>query len=87
MYRIVQEALINAFKHGKATRVDIHFWMQDSFVNLTIEDNGTGAVNAKMGLGQLGMQERLSKLGGEVSFTSLPSGYSVLAVIPTNAIR
>ena len=42
IYRVIQESLTNAMRHGKATRVDIRMWRKDGDVRLTIQDNGIG---------------------------------------------
>ena len=42
LYRIAQEALSNAVRHGKATRVDLKLESEPAFLTLVIADNGSG---------------------------------------------
>ena len=86
LYRIVQEALTNAAKHAGATRVAVRVHATDVSgaalpeIELVVEDDGrTGKVRSGMGL--LGMRERVSSLGGQLSFDSGPDGGSMLRVI------
>ena len=41
-YRIAQEALTNARKHGGATHVNVDLWEDDSNIHLTVQDDGQG---------------------------------------------
>lgn len=71
-YRILQEALNNAYKYSKATMIAIGVsYQQERFV-LSIRDNGCGFdVNQKtMGLGLAGMRQRAYLLGGTISIQS-----------------
>jgi signal transduction histidine kinase len=82
LYRIVQESMINSFRHGKATQIGIFFWVGGSRVSLRVDDNGRGSSNHKMGIGQMGMRERVEALGGSITFQNTAEGYSVFAAIP-----
>lgn len=82
VYHLVQGALSNAFRHGLATQVDIHFQVDRGQLNLMIRDNGRGGPDASLGLGQRGMEERLARWNGTVTFKSEPYGYMVLATLP-----
>jgi len=42
LYRIAQEAISNAIRHGKAKRIGISLWERDGIVTLTVEDDGSG---------------------------------------------
>ena len=64
LYRTVQEALTNAVRHGKASRVRVIFWVDGEELRLTITDNGRGAFEVVKGIGIAGMEERLGALGG-----------------------
>lgn len=87
LYRAIQEALVNAFRHGRATAVRIYFWLSEEDLRVTIEDNGRGSADAKMGIGQLGMQERVGAIGGSVSFGNTVEGYGVTVRIPRAMVR
>jgi signal transduction histidine kinase len=77
LYRIVQEALTNAARHSKASRVWIRVGRKNRIVRCSIEDDGVGfdvrAVQSdgkRRGLGLIGMQERLNGIGGTLSIES-----------------
>ncbi len=68
LYRIVQEALTNAGKYARASRVDIELRKDDEALHLHISDDGVGVADALTGErrshGISGMRERVSSLGG-----------------------
>lgn len=67
LYRIVQEASSNAFKHGRATVVDVTFDRREGWDILSIQDNGSGlppAVARAEGVGLNVMRNRAEMLGG-----------------------
>jgi signal transduction histidine kinase len=76
LYRIVQEALTNAAKHGKASRAVVEIREHSGDVRLLVRDNGGGFdPQAKSeGFGLLGMSERVALLGGELHIESSPDG-------------
>jgi len=79
-YRIVQEALNNISKHAGANRVEIFFEHKDSTICASITDNGRGFDLDRVyhpefpgrGFGIIGMQERVSLLGGKIDIQSSP---------------
>lgn len=84
LYRIVQESLTNATKHGQATAVDVTLRRGEA-IELTIEDDGSppSTPPREGGMGVLGMHERVHALGGEFSLTPRqPRGMRVAATIP-----
>jgi signal transduction histidine kinase len=85
VYRIVQEALTNASKHGQAKRAVVEVREQDTTVHVSVRDDGTGfdPGGETDGFGLLGMRERVELLGGELLIDSAPgSGAVVRASIP-----
>jgi signal transduction histidine kinase len=68
LYRIAQEAVANAVKHGRARTVRIRLRAQTKQIELSIEDNGTGLSSAKQkkatGLGLHIMDYRARAAGG-----------------------
>ncbi len=88
LYRIVQECLTNASKHGRPTEVSVrleHRSEQTPHVALTIEDDGGGDANrihTSSGHGILGMRERLAGLGGMLSIGNGPRGIRIFATVP-----
>lgn len=88
IYRVVQEALTNVFRHAGATRVTVAITsagMDAVFVR--VRDNGAGlAADHRLGLGLTGMRERVLALGGVVNVISAEQGVTVEAMIPTGAM-
>jgi signal transduction histidine kinase len=85
VYRIVQEALTNASKHGEAKRAVVEVREESSTVHLSIRDDGHGfdPGGETDGFGLLGMRERVELLGGELLIDSAPgNGAVVRASIP-----
>ena len=81
-YRLVQEALTNAYRHGGATQVRITMWMGNQEVVLQIWDNGRGAQVINEGIGLAGMRERMEEIGGTITADNTPDGFEVTARIP-----
>jgi len=85
IYRIVQEALTNARKHGNAGRAVVEIREDGSVVRISVRDNGAGfdpSVRSS-GFGLLGMAERIEMLGGMLSVESGPGqGTRVTATLP-----
>ncbi|MDO9124036.1 MAG: sensor histidine kinase, partial [Deltaproteobacteria bacterium] len=79
-YRIVQEALNNISKHAEASQVEISLEQRDSTIYTSIIDNGRGfdldkvlhPESPERGFGIIGMQERISLLGGKIDIQSRP---------------
>lgn len=70
LYRIVQESLTNASRHGHATRVEILMQSTEDRLSIRIRDNGIGCKNIKKGFGLHHMSERVAMLGGTLSACS-----------------
>jgi len=76
LYRIVQESLLNVFRHANATAVRINLDERDGILSLAVEDNGKGMehknVSDSRSFGIIGMRERTYNLGGtfEIESTS-----------------
>jgi len=67
LYRIVQEAVHNAIRHGKARNIGIHLGKTGSVVTLTILDDGSGLpgpLPLSQGMGLRNMKYRASIIGG-----------------------
>jgi two-component system sensor histidine kinase UhpB len=86
IYRIVQEALTNVFRHAGATEVVVTIADTadaDRTILVTIEDNGSGLpANHRLGLGMTGMRERVMALGGDLTVISSGAGVTVQATVP-----
>jgi signal transduction histidine kinase len=85
VYRIVQEALTNATKHGRAKRAVVEVHEDERNVRVAIRDDGQGFdPNEKAtGFGLPGMRERAELLGGTLSIESAAGeGTTVTALLP-----
>ena len=71
VYRVVQEALRNVVRHGRANSAQIHLEADDESLRLTIHDDGQGFdTDRQKGLGLLGMYERVKHLNGTFQIKS-----------------
>jgi PAS domain S-box-containing protein len=90
VYRIVQEALRNVWKHSCAERCTVRLGREESLIRIVIEDNGIGfhsrdtddlVSSGKLGL--MGMQERTHLLGGAIEIhSSQGRGTTVVLTLP-----
>jgi two-component system sensor histidine kinase UhpB len=94
IYRIVQEALTNVFRHASATSVNVTIEPAElpsgvmrgnrGCALVRVRDNGNGlGPDHRLGLGLIGMRERILALGGTLTVASGDSGVTVEAVVPT----
>ncbi len=87
VYRIVQESLTNAVKHGSLpVRCRVEICVRDHEVGVSVRDDGPGLTDrdtASVGFGILGIQERARSLGGHVDIGSDSTGTKVSAWLPT----
>ena len=81
IYRIVQESLTNAIRHGKAKNIDVSIKKNYGSINLLICDDGIGCEDIKAGFGLRHIRERVNMLKGQVNFGS-EEGFKVEAMIP-----
>jgi signal transduction histidine kinase len=73
IYRVVQEALNNCARHASAHSVRIQVVQQDARIRLSVQDDGQGFDSTHVrGLGLLGMEERVTHLGGRFHLQSEP---------------
>jgi signal transduction histidine kinase len=80
LYRLVQEALHNCSRHSGGRTVRITVRCESHWLRLSVQDDGTGfEVAREKGLGLLGMQERVTSLGGEFLIKSEPGCGTLLA--------
>ena len=71
LYRVVQEGLTNAVRHGRADRIEIRITRTGDVVTVSIRDNGTGSTALEEGFGLRHMRERLEMLGGTLIYGNL----------------
>jgi signal transduction histidine kinase len=94
LFRVLQEALTNVYRHAAAQCVDVRIQSSDQHVTLIVADDGKGIPEeilarfrggAAPGIGLAGMRERLAEFDGQISVESSPAGSIVRATIPTAA--
>ena len=81
IYRIVQEGITNAIRHGHASRIFINFKKVDIWLVIRIRDNGIGCKDIHKGFGLTHMKERADMLHGTVTYSS-NNGFQVVAKLP-----
>lgn len=89
LYRIAQEAVTNAIKHGKARNVAIRLSADSGMIYLKITDDGSGLPEKPggTGLGLRIMAHRASMIGAEFNIVSLPGrGAEVTCKLPVASI-
>jgi len=84
IYRLVQEALNNAARHSAAKNAKVTVEQKTSKILVTVSDDGRGFDPQRVrGLGLLGMEERVKRLGGKLTIDSKPgSGTTLRAEFP-----
>jgi two-component system, NarL family, sensor histidine kinase UhpB len=96
IYRVIQEALTNVFRHAGATSVNVSVEPAEQptglhadrgFARVRVRDNGSGMKpDHKLGFGLTGMRERILALGGTLTIASDEGGVTVEALVP-NGVR
>lgn len=81
IYRVVQESITNAIRHGKAKKINVTLWKEDKWLNLVIKDNGIGCQEIHTGFGLIHIEERIKMLKGTVEYDG-SDGFTVTARIP-----
>jgi signal transduction histidine kinase len=94
LYRILQEALSNAFRHAGAEQQWVRLWSEDDLICLEVEDRGKGfepppldgpqATERVEHIGLRGMRDRVALLGGTFHLVSHPGqGTRITVKVPT----
>lgn len=81
LVRAAQEVVTNTLRHAEARELRIAVTQDEGGIVLTARDDGRGAPELQFGNGLLGLQERLSELGGEVRCDGR-DGFQVTARVP-----
>lgn len=92
LFRVVQEALMNIHRHADSASASIHVRIDGGQLTLAVEDRGRGispdvltqlpAGGGAIGVGVVGMRERLHQLGGVLDIQSSEHGTVVRASVP-----
>jgi signal transduction histidine kinase len=79
IYRVVQEALNNAARHSSAKNIHVKVREDEGKIAVEVTDDGKGFDPARTrGLGLLGMEERVKRLGGTFAVDSQPGSGSTI---------
>lgn len=95
IYRILQEALSNAFRHSESDAESVKLWEEDGCICLRVDDNGRGfeppplngpqATEREEHIGLRGMRDRIELLDGTFKLVSHPgSGTSIQVRVPVH---
>lgn len=85
VYRIAQESLTNAARHGDGAPVTVRLEVEDHQTSLTVTNGGRPQHQARdvsEGAGLVGMRERAEAVGGQLLAGPDPGGWRVEAVLP-----
>jgi len=87
IYRIAQEALVNACKHARAQHIDVTLTVEDQYLHFMVQDDGCGfdpdkvtGIGSEGHFGLIGMAERVKLLGGSICVSSEPGAGTCIAV-------
>ncbi|MDR2275593.1 MAG: sensor histidine kinase [Sphingobacterium sp.] len=77
IYRIIQELINNAIRHGEANRIIVQCLQNEQFFLISVDDNGKGfdveeVMNGKRGMGLKNVQMRVEYLNGQMNILSQP---------------
>lgn len=90
LFRIVQESITNAVKHGRARRIQVSLSRQGDKVKAVVRDDGSGFDLDRLhrgeihsGMGLYGMHERARLVGGSIQIDSAPGrGTTMRVTVP-----
>lgn len=86
LYRIVQECVTNAMRHGNPEGVRVSLRQSSDVLQLTVEDDGKGSpTGGDTGHGILGIRERVSAMGGQLWMEETDAGVRARVVAPFRA--
>ncbi len=90
-YRIIQEALTNTLRHANANRVTVRIGYAEQALEIDVIDDGEGPADGDptvAGHGLIGMRERVSLFGGELTAgAGATGGFAVRARLPLEGVR
>jgi signal transduction histidine kinase len=82
VYRIIQEALTNSFRHGRARTAVVHLRATPNLLVCTVRDDGCGIKwldeSKSIGMGIQGMKERAAILGGVLTIRNRTRGGTIV---------
>lgn len=83
IYKTVMEGITNGIKHGRAEEFNVEIEKSCDNILFKVSNNGLGCSNIKKSNGTLGIEKRITDLGGSVKFYSgNGTGFIIDAIIP-----
>lgn len=83
IFRVCQEGITNAIRHGKASRINVILRFSSGGYEIYILDNGVGCEKIIKGYGISGMEERVGQLNGHIKYGSNENaGFTIHIAIP-----
>jgi signal transduction histidine kinase len=88
IYRLIQESLNNAVRHGGARRAIVEVFEEGERITVRVVDDGSGfdPEAPRSGYGLTGMRERVALAGGELEVSSGASGSTIKASMDTRRL-
>ena len=83
---ILKESLTNTARHSDATRMTVTLEVREKIIRLCVQDNGSGSVPVREGMGISGMRERVHHAGGSFSVNSR-NGFMIVCILPREEER
>lgn len=84
LFRVLQEALNNVFRHARATKTQIEVCQTNGLLTMRVTDNGVGIFpgcrRKANSFGLVGIKERLTTLGGKLAIETAPDKGTILTV-------
>lgn len=87
LFRILQEAISNSIKHGKASEIDIAMYYLTGAFKMNIKDNGCGFESKEEfsnGIGLLNMRQRIQLINGNIEIVSAPGNGTEIKISITH---
>lgn len=81
VYRVVQEGMTNAVRHGHATKIYVSIAQIDENLIVIVEDNGSGCKEIKPGFGLDHLTERIQMLHGKIRYYG-SDGFELIVEMP-----
>jgi PAS domain S-box-containing protein len=93
VFRIVQEALTNVFRHSEAHKVWITLMKKQEMIEVSVRDDGKGIGRRiaelqpdSVGVGIGGMKQRAKEFGGELRLTNVHPGTLIQLTMPCSSV-
>ncbi len=81
IFRIIQETMTNALRHGHASHIEIHLFDEEEKYMIIMQDNGSGCKEIHYGYGLKQMHERVAILNGTIYFYSEEGFRTVIPIL------